>query len=95
MSTDLTYLNSDGERRELEGCVLTQDKPGRFWLWSEALQHNLAYKAKTKEDCLLMTIDSLLFTISLRDKRIAALQRIANLAERFADQIKPDEHEEG
>ncbi len=94
MSTNLTYRDPDGERRELKGCTLTQDTVGRFWLWSENLECNLAYKAKTKEDCLLSAIDSLLFTINLRDERIRALKRIADLAERFADAVKSDVIEE-
>jgi len=98
MTTDtdnnLTYRDSDGALREVTGCSLYQDKAGRYWLWSDALQHNLAYKIKGKEDCLLAAIDSLLFTIKLRDERIAGLQRVADLAFAFADQIKPDEEEQ-
>jgi hypothetical protein len=33
----------------------------------------------------------LLFIIHLRDERIKSLQRIADLATAFADQVKPDE----
>jgi len=91
MTVTLDYRDSDGATQTLDGCSLSQDKAGRYWLWSSQLNHNLAYKIKTKEDCLLVAIDSLLFTIELRDKRIAALQRITTLAEEFADQIKPDE----
>lgn len=87
----LTYHDSDGVSRTVKGCSLTTDKAGRYWLWSESLQHNLAYKAKTKEDCLLIAIDSLLHTIKLRDERIESLQRIADLAQQFADAVKPDE----
>jgi len=91
MTEALSYRDSDGAICTLDRCILSQDKAGRYWLWSDQLQHNLAYKIKTKEDCLLVAIDSLLFTLELRDKHIAALQRIATLAEEFADQIKPDE----
>lgn len=95
MSTDieLTYRDSDGALRKVTGCNLHQDKAGRYWLWSETLQHNLAYRIKSKEDCLLAAIDSLLFSIQLRNERIAELQKIADLATAFADQIKPDEEE--
>lgn len=89
--TSLSYISHDGERRTVKGCTLTMGKGGRYWLWSERLEINLAHKARTKEDCLLTAIDSLLFDIELRDERIAALQRIADLAQRFADEVKPDE----
>lgn len=94
MSSLLSYRDSDGVLRELKDCTLYQDKVGRYWLWSEQLEHNLAYKIKEKEDCLLCAIDSLLFTIKLRDERIVALQRVADLAQQFADQIKPDNEDE-
>lgn len=88
MSEELTYVNSDGYLQEVSGCELSQDKAGRYWLWSDALQQNLAYRIKGREDCFLEAIDSLLFIISLRDERISELQKIADLALAFADQIK-------
>ena len=91
--SDLTYIDSDGVRREVEGCILTVDKLGRYWIWSEQLQQNLVYKTKGKEDALLSAISSLLFTIELRDRRIASLQRIADLAQEFAEAVNPAEDE--
>lgn len=88
MSEELTYIDSDGARQKVKDCKLSQDKAGRYWLWSDALQHNLAYKIKGREDCFLAAINSLLFHIHLRDQQISALQRIADLASDFADQIK-------
>lgn len=88
MSEELTYIDSDGARQKVRGCKLSQDKAGRYWLWSEELQRNLAYKIRGREDCFLAAINSLLFSINLRDQQIAALQRIADLASDFADQIK-------
>ena len=90
MSEELTYVDNDGARQKVRGCKLSQDKAGRYWLWSDTLQHNLAYRIKGREDCFLAAIDSLLFSIHLRDERISELQRIADLASAFADQIKPD-----
>lgn len=89
----LTYRDSDGATRTVKGCTLTVDQLDRHWIWSEQLRHNLVYRTKGRENALLAAIDSLLFTIKLRDERIAALQRIATLAQQFADQIKPDEGE--
>jgi len=84
---NLTYRDSDGVSRQVEGCNLYQDKAGRYWLWSESLEHNLAHKIKEKEDCLLAAISSLLFTIQLKEECIMSLQRIVHLAQRFADEI--------
>ena len=92
--TDLTYRDGDGALREVTGCSLRRDKAGKYWLWSDTLQQNLAYGIKDKEDCLLAAIRSLLFTIKLLDERIAELQRVADLAYAFANQIKPDEEEQ-
>jgi hypothetical protein len=94
LDTSLDYRDSDGVVRTIEGCNLTLDKANRYWLWCESLEHNLAYKARTKEDALLIAIDSLLFTIQLRDERLEALERIHKLAVEFADKIKPDNEED-
>ena len=94
IAAPLTYVDPDGVTREVEGCNMSVDELGRHWVWSEQLQQNLVYKTKGRENALLSAIDSLLFTIKLRDERIAGLQRIADLAQAFADQIKPDEEPE-
>ena len=94
-TTRLHYTDSDGVRREVRDCHMTVDKAGRHWLWSGTTGTNIAYKERSREDCLLSAIDSLLFIITLRDERIAALQRIADLAKQFADQVRPDEEGEG
>lgn len=89
----LDYVDSDGAVRTVENCVCLIDKAGRYWLWSDALSSNLAYKIRSKEDCLLAAIDSLLFTIQLRDERIAEQERIVRLATGFANAVRPDEEE--
>jgi hypothetical protein len=89
----LTYVNSDGARRVVRGCRLTVDHQDRHWIWSEQLDHNLVYKTKGRENALLAAIDSLLFTIQLRDERISALQRVYDLAQRFATEAFPEEDE--
>lgn len=89
-TTKLTYTDHDGARREVKGCRMTVDHLDRHWIWSEQLQQNLVYKTKGREDAMLAAIASLLFTVHLRDERIAGLQRIADLATKFADEVKPD-----
>lgn len=87
----MAYVDHDGAKRVVRGCTMSVDQLDRYWIWSEQLEQNLVYMTRGKENALLAAIDSLLFTIQLRDERISALQRIAALAIEFADQIKPDE----
>ena len=89
----LTYTAHDGTNREVKGCTLTVDHLDRHWIWSEKLEYNLVYKTKGRENALLAAIDMLLFTIQLQDESIAGLQRVADLAERFAAEILPDEED--
>ena len=86
----LTYIDHDGARRVVKGCKLTVDQLGRHWIWSDQLQRNLVYKTRGYENALLAAIDSLLFTIELRDERIAALQRVHDLAQLFAAEAFPE-----
>ena len=90
----LTYRDHEGVLRKVKGCSLSVDGFDRHWIWCEPLKHNLVYKTKGRENALLAAINSLLFTIELQDKRITGLQRIADLAERFADEIRTDEEYE-
>ena len=90
----LTYIDHDGAQCVVRGCRLTVDQLGRHWIWSERLNHNLVYKTKGRENALLAAIDSLLFSIQLRDERIAALQRVHDLAQRFAAEAFPEEEQE-
>jgi hypothetical protein len=92
--TKLTYTDHDGAVREVRGCKLTVDHLGRHWIWSEQTESNLVYRTKGREDALLAALDSALLILQLKNKRIAALQRIADLASAFADQIKPDEDDD-
>jgi len=91
MTNKLTYTDHDGARREVRGCTLTVDHLDRHWIWSDQMESNLVYKTKGRENALLAALNSALFSIRLKDERIAALQRIADLAHAFADQVKPDE----
>ena len=90
----LTYVDHDGARRVVSGCKLTVDHLDRHWIWSEQLHHNLVYKTKGRENALLAAINSLLFTIQLRDERIARLQRVHDLAQRFAAEAFPEEDDD-
>lgn len=85
--TRLTYTDHDGAHCVLEGCRLTVDKLDRHWIWSDQLGQNLVYKTKGRENALVAAIDSLLFTIHLRDRHIARLQRTADIAQRFAAEL--------
>ena len=89
--TKLTYTDHDGARHELRGCRTTVDHLGRYWIWSEQTKSNLVYRTKGREDALISALNHALFIIQLRDERIAKLQRIADLAQKFADEVKPDE----
>jgi len=91
----LTYIDHDGAQRVVRGCQLTVDHLDRHWIWSEQLGHNLVYKTKGREDALLAAIDSLLFTIQLRDDRIVALQRVHSLAQRFANEVFSEDSNHG
>ena len=86
----ITYTDHEGVSRTIN-ATLTVDSLGRHWIRSEQVQYNLAYRVKGRENALWAAIDSLLFTIQLRDERIAGLQRIADLAQRFAEEVNPTE----
>ena len=92
--TSTAYIDHDGAKREVSDCRMTVDKAGRYWLWSEQLQHNLGIRERGRDACLLSAISSLLFTIKMRDEQIAELQRIVDLATAFADAVKPDGQED-
>ena len=94
MSDKLTYRDQDGVKREVKGCTLTVDALDRHWIWSDQLEQNLVYQTKGRENTLLAAIDSLLFIIQLRDERIAGLQRIVSLAEKFAEEAFPKDSED-
>lgn len=93
MSENLTYTDHDGTRLTVEGLSLTQDKAGLYWLWSDALNQNLAYKTKTREDTLLAALDSALFLLSLKQERIDDLSAVRDKVNAFIDSIQGDNHE--
>lgn len=85
--TKLTYCDHNGVQREVKDCNLTVDHLDRHWIWCDQLEQNLVYKTKGRENALLEAIDMLLFILQLRDERITNLQRIADLAQQFANEI--------
>ena len=87
--TKLYYKCNDNITHEIKGLTLTENS-GKYWIWSETLEHNLVYKSPTYENALLASIASLLHTIELKNETIADLQIVADLAYSFADKIKPD-----
>lgn len=90
----LIFVDHDNVKRDVRGCNMTVDNLGRYWIWSHQLKQNLVYRTKGRENALLAAIDSLLYIIQLRDARINGLQRIADLAERFAEEILPEREED-
>ena len=90
----LSYIDHDGSSRTVKDCRMMVDQLDRYWIWSEQLQHNLVYRTKGRENALLAAINTLLFTIQLKDERIAALQRVHDLAQRFAEEAFPEEEME-
>jgi len=90
---ELTYKDHDGALREVRGCSISVDALDRYWIWSDQLNQNLVYRTKGRENALLAAIDSLLFNIELRDSKIAALQRTADLAQQFAAQINSNDED--
>jgi len=86
----LTYTDHDGEARTIEGLTLTIDKHGCYFIWCDVLEHNLTYKTKGLENALLSAIESLLFTIQLKEERINKLQKINDLAFEFAAAVNPE-----
>ena len=92
--SQLTYKDHEGVTRTVKGVSVAEDEIGRHWLWSEKLQINLAYLIKGRENALIAAIASLLHHVELQSERIKSLQRIADLASAFADQVKPDESEQ-
>lgn len=93
MSEHLTYTNHDGVKQTIEGLSLSQDKTGRYWLWSDTLEQNLAYKTKTREDTLLAALDSALFLLTLKQERINELSAIKDKIYAFIEAVQGDENE--
>jgi hypothetical protein len=93
-TTKLTYVDHDGVPRVVAGCKLTVDHLDRHWIWSEQLEQNLVYRTKGRDNALIAAISLLLFIVQLRDERIAALQRIADLAYKFAAEVSPNENDD-
>ena len=91
--SQLTYKDHEGVTHTVKGVSVTEDEIGRHWLWSEKLQINLAYLIKGRENALIAAIASLLHHVELQSERTKSLQRIADLASAFADQVKPEEQQ--
>jgi len=89
----ITYTNHDGVKQTIKGLSLSQDKVGRYWLWHDSLEQNLAYKTKTREDTLLAALDSALFLLSLKQERIDELSIMCDRVQTFIEAIKGDQDE--
>jgi hypothetical protein len=93
MSEQLTYIDHEGAKRILKGVSVSQDKAGRYWLWSEALEQNLAYKVKSKEDMLMSALSSALFLLDLKQEKLDRLQALQEKVMAFVDDVTPKEDE--
>lgn len=89
-TSNLTYTDHNNTVITVKNCRVTVDKLDRHWIWSEQLKNAISYGEKGRENALIAAINSLLFTISLRDERIAKLQRIADLADGFVDKVNAE-----
>ena len=84
---NLEYRDSDGVPRTVDGVKVTQGKCGRWWVWSEQLKVNLAYKEKSLDDALKASIASLLFYVHLKDNRIQELQVISDAVDELVQKV--------
>ena len=83
----LSYIDKDGANREVSGCTMIVDSLDHHWIWSDQLQSYIVKHTSGRENALLAAIDNMLFTMQLQDERIAKLQRIADLAQAFAEEV--------
>lgn len=90
MTTSLDFIDHNGQPSSVHDCEMSIDASGRFYLWSEGLEQNLAHRARDRNSCLLEAIDSLLFLIKLRDERIAEMKVTCDIARKFADAINQE-----
>jgi hypothetical protein len=93
MSEQLTYIDHEGAKRTIKGVSVSQDKAGRYWLWSEALDQNLAYKEKSREDMLMSALSSALFLLELKQEKLDSLQALQEKVMAFVDDVTPNEDE--
>jgi hypothetical protein len=84
---NLEYVSSEGRKQIVQNVSVYQGKCGRWWIWSEEMAINLAYKEKSLDDALKSAIDSLLFTIQLKDERIKELQVISEAVDAFVQKV--------
>jgi hypothetical protein len=93
MTDKLTYIDHEGAQRTIKGLSVSQDKTGRYWLWSEALEQNLAYKEKSKEDMLMSALSSALFLLELKQEKLDRLQELEKKVLDFAYDVSPKEED--
>lgn len=92
MSEQLTYTDHDGANQTIEGLTTYRDKAGRYWLWSDKLQQNLAYKERSREDMLLSALNSALFRLDLAQTERNQLRKLeAKVRELFDDDAETGE----
>ena len=72
--------------------ILTQDKSGKFWVWSVEEEINIAIRAKDEVSAYREAISSLTYVLKLRtDRRDKAEKKLKKLADVFCEVFEIDE----
>ena len=93
MNDKITYKGKEGFNITIKGVTITQAKQGKFWVWSEEEQINLAYNENGREEALCAALDSALFILSLRTEELNRLRAFEKKVLDFAYDISPKEDE--
>ena len=68
-----------------------QAECGRWWVWCEADQCNLAYRQPTREAAIAQALDMAIFSMTLhRDARREAESKLARVQDCFTEVFNPD-----
>jgi ABC-type uncharacterized transport system involved in gliding motility auxiliary subunit len=87
MENFFNYIDSDGAFQNVKGLSIRKDKAGKYWLWSDQLNKNIAIKANNLEDMLKMALNSVLFTVHIKQTRLDTLTELKNKVDAFVEAI--------
>ena len=77
---------------ECDAFILTQDKSGKFWVWSVEEEINIAIRAKDEVSAYRGAISSLTYVLKLRtDRRDKAEKKLKKLEDVFCEVFEIDE----